>query len=118
MPNPWNSSDLPFQNILDHYNKLGNDDPLLSLGLMQKDRKDPEMINKWGMEPLSQAEHYASSKYEIGQNPWMFPGRMISIPGYYAAKKTGLWPKDEFQSPPSLDQMGAGIRGAWAGFNQ
>lgn len=79
-------------------------DPLAAWrwALSERNRNpDPELAN---------AEHYLWNRYYAGQGPLQALGGLLTPIGYYAGKKAGLLGG---RSPATLDQLQAGLMGAF-----
>lgn len=61
---------------------------------------------------LANAEHYLWNRYYSAQGPAQAAGGLLTPFGYYAGKKMGLLGG---RSPATLEQLKAGLHGAWSG---
>ena len=103
------------QDLIEYYRR---DTPKNTHHALYNARTNRRDIEQFGLEPLANAEHYQFGRSLVGENPLWFPSVIAATPLYYAAKKAGILPSDEYTSEGSLEQMGAGILGAWHGLTR
>ena len=68
---------------------------------MRERESDPQLAN---------AEHYLYGRKMVEDDPWNALYGYLKPIGYYTGKKLGVL---SGRSPPSLEQMWAGMRGIW-----
>lgn len=75
-----------------------------------------------GDQPMQQQlapyEHRAYAREEVMDNPLNALKLAFMIPGYQAAKNSGLWPSDSSTTPASMDQLTQGFAGVGDGLQQ
>ena len=64
---------------------------------------------------LANKEHAAYASMLVDENPWNAISLLFAVPGYYAAKKTGLM---QGRSNPTIDQIFSGYSGIGEGLKK